>query len=148
MYDFPSGDLDLCSYIVTARLPRMAASHVAGSVMSAKYFLLSNPTHTLPGTLSVKQAHVTSSGQWNMNRSDTYQFLPEEVNFPRFIPQGIPFSEAVTETVCSTMCSCYMESGSACVWVLLIQVGPVWWERVNLCYVKRLTFCGVYWSIS
>lgn len=111
-------------------------------------FLLSNPPHTFPGTVSVKQAHVTSSGRWNMNRSDTYQFLLEEVNFPRFIPQGLPFSEAVTKTVCGTTCSCYMESGSACVWVLLMQVGPVWWERINLCYVKPLTYCGVYWSIS
>ena len=57
---------------------------MAGSVMFANCLILPKLTHTFPGTLSVKHAHVTSSGQWNTDKSDPYQFLPEEVKVPSF----------------------------------------------------------------
>lgn len=103
LYDFCLGDLHLCSYIVTARVSMMA-----GSVIFAKYLILPKLTHTFPGTLSIKHAHVTSSGQWNTNKSDPYQFLPEEVKFPSFSSHEASSSTAVrNETV--AYCSIAMQ---------------------------------------
>ena len=57
-------------------------SMMAGPVIFARYLILPKLTHTFPGTLSIKHAHVTSSGQRNMNKSEPHKFLPEEVKFP------------------------------------------------------------------